>query len=165
MIMRRILVSLAALAVAVVANADWMHFSDRALHFAIDLPDKPATQTMNTPIQGMNLKTTLFTAQGHGALALVSVSEFPMDFSAKDRKDFQKSYLDSFVSSAHATEISRKPFSVHGYVGTECKFKVNGQNGSTWVFINGHEGFGISVMAPGDVAPIRSRVFNSFKAN
>lgn len=136
--------------------------SGTAQNFHIDFPGKPSKTHSETKTRGGTVHTTTYTSQGGGVVVLVSCSDFPDDLSAKDEKEFVKSYIDAFIRSSHATETSRQRLSINGYNGQEAEFTLRSQSGSVWVFVANGFGFGIAVMASKDLESARDRVFNSF---
>jgi len=161
--MKRAIPAILILASAALVQAAWVNY--KAPSFSMDFPTTPTTQEMNTPVQGVSVKTRTYSAQVNGSLCLVTCSELPSSVSSKDMGNFSKSYIDSFVRSAKATETSRKTIFIHGYSGQEARFKIGNKVGSVWSFPSGRIGYGIAVLSTAkDFEAMRSKAFNSFHA-
>ncbi len=160
--MRRVFVA-AFLIAAALAHADWTVLKGPT--FSVELPDKAGQQPISSNTNGVAVHGMTYMAQGHGALGLLTTTDFPTNLRATDVQKYIKLYLNSFIASAKAHETSRRPITIHGYSGQEARFKIGTQIGTVWAFVVGKEGYGLACMVPGkDLDTIRGRIFNSFRA-
>jgi hypothetical protein len=160
--------ALLSLLVVASAHAAWVPFTSAKAKFSVDMPSKPKEETVPTNVAGKNYPTYAYTAAaGDGsAVAIITAIQTP-GLTVTARKAVVDGYFNSFVKGAHATHVSRKPLTIHGYSGEEVVFKTGVGQGSVWVFQSHAFMYGLVVLGvkAGAYAPARARMFNSFKVN
>lgn len=165
---RRALLAFSVVSMALLASAadQWKSFSSTNGGFTVDLPAKPTEQSMKAPVQGQEYTTYVYTAQGGSCVAILSSTAVPGSFTTgASAKQMRDSYITQFMKSANATQVSKKPLSIHGYSGDETVFTTGGARGSAWVFCANSHLYGVVALArnPADLPASRNRMFNSFK--